>query len=103
MYRALLPAVLSLTLVVFAVPEAYAQKPPPPPKEDTAECSPGFYKNHPETWVGICCNDTDNPTCSALQSDLEAKGPGSGAVREAAAEYLDACFGSSERTPCTDD
>ncbi|MGH8555491.1 MAG: hypothetical protein ACREUD_08015 [Gammaproteobacteria bacterium] len=73
------------------------------PPKDRAECSPGYWKNHPEVWVDICCNDTDNPTCDALSSSLEAKGPGSGAIRESAAEFLDACFGTGDLTPCTED
>jgi hypothetical protein len=77
--------------------------PPPPPPPSDAECSPGYWKNHPETWQGICCTEATDPTCSALLSNLRAQGPGSGAIREAAAEFLDECFGSGEATPCTDD
>lgn len=108
--RLLLAAALSLTFV--AVP-AFAQKcdptkskcelPPPSPPKDGAECSPGYWKNHPEEWVGICCDDGSNPSCSTLQSSLEAKGGSGAPLREGASEYLDACFGSAEETPCTDD
>jgi len=112
MNRAVLAAVLCLAFIAVTVavpvPAAYAQacdpkkEKCPPPKAD-AECSPGYWKNHPETWVGFCCNTDDDPTCSALQSALQAQGPGSGVIREGAAEFLDACFGSAEETPCTDD
>jgi hypothetical protein len=69
-------------------------KPPPPPKKE--ECSPGFFKNHPEFWFGLGCGDAAGLTDQQLLTMLEAKGPGSGAVRDAAATILNDCTGCTE-------
>jgi hypothetical protein len=59
-------------------------------------CSPGFYKNHPDIWVGICCGNEGQRTCESLMTALTCKGSDSSCGRSAAAAYLDACTGCSE-------
>jgi hypothetical protein len=59
-------------------------------------CSPGFYKNHPELWVGVCCDATTTPSCGALLDALTCKGSDDSCGRSAAALFLDACTGCSE-------
>jgi hypothetical protein len=66
-----------------------------------ADCSPGYYKNHPETWCGTC--SIGSATCAEVLGDLSTRGPGSDAVRAAAKGMLDACFGTAESSPCVDD
>ena len=107
MYRLLLAIALSLTLVMalVAVP-AFAQKGPPPKK--TADCSPGYYKNHPNTWDdGICCEGdalTPGTDCNEIYTALTAQGASSGAIRAAASGFLNgSCFVTAEASPCTDD
>lgn len=64
-------------------------------KVDGEPCSPGFWKNHTELWYGICCDEA----CSAkLLADLQARGPGSNAIRAAAADFLEECLGQ----PCNE-
>lgn len=69
----------------------------PPP---TADCSPGFYKNHPETWCGACFGGNG---CDALLTDLAARGADSSALRDGAKAQIDACFGTAAASPCVDD
>jgi hypothetical protein len=59
-------------------------------------CSPGFYKNHPEIWVNICCGTTSDPTCGELNTALTCKGSDDSCGRSDAAAFLDACTGCSE-------
>lgn len=66
----------------------------------TADCSPGFYKNHPETWCDQCFGGEG---CDVLVGQLSTRGPESAAVREAAKGAIDACFGTAEASPCVDD
>jgi hypothetical protein len=53
-------------------------------------CTPGFWKNHPELWTQCC---TAERPCSKLLSDLSARGPGSEAIRNDAAAFIEACAG----------
>jgi hypothetical protein len=76
---------------------------PPPPPPTTADCSPGYYKNHPSTWCTAQCGFTDPNACTAVVRDLSATGPGSADIREAAKTMLDACFVTAEASPCADD
>lgn len=64
-----------------------------PPKEG---CSPGFYKNHEDVWVGICCTDASDPTCGEIRTALNCKGSDASCGRSAAAAFLDACTGCTE-------
>ena len=66
----------------------------------TADCSPGFYKNHPETWCDQCFGGEG---CDLLVSQLSTRGAESAATREAAKAAIDACFGTAEASPCVDD
>jgi hypothetical protein len=116
MFRVLLAAALSLTMLAAVPPEVYAQKcdpkkqvcPPPPcdPKTQvcdgdvTADCSPGYYKKHPETWQGICCTGT---ACDLIAQQLCAECGATPTQRAAAKESLDSCFGTAAASPCTDD
>lgn len=59
-------------------------------------CSPGFYKNHLDFWVGSCCTDVSDPTCAELNTALTCKGSDASCGRSAAAAFLDACTGCSE-------
>ena len=59
-------------------------------------CSPGFYKNHPVIWVGICCDGQGQPSCADLTTALNCKGSDANCGRSAAAAVLDACTGCSE-------
>lgn len=104
MYRIALAVVLSLTFVAAV---AFAQKPPPPPKKDTADCSPGYYKNHPNTWDDGICSEGDALT-SGTQSNLIylflcAECGATKEQRDAAKDFLDACFVTAEASPCQDD
>jgi hypothetical protein len=67
------------------------QKKPP-----TEGCSPGFYKNHPEIWVGICCDTglEGSLVCADLNAGLTP--PCRGGTCAAAAAILDACTGCTE-------
>lgn len=82
-------------------------KVPPPPPKVTADCSPGFYKNHPNTWDnGICCiGQSTDPTsqCGDLAFRLCAECGASSLQRAAAKEILDTCFVTAEASPCRDD
>ena len=70
-----------------------------PPGGD--DCSPGYWKNHTEEWFGIYCVGTD---CDDLLADLDARGRGSGDVRDAAAAFLNgAAEAATGTTPCTED
>ncbi len=121
MFRVLLAAALSLTMVAAVPPEVYAQKcdpkkevcPPPPcdPKtqvcDGTADCSPGFYKRHPNTWDdGICCSGdalAGGTQCNLVYLQLCAECGATATQRAAQKEFLDSCFGSAAASPCTDD
>lgn len=99
MYRRIFAIALCLTLAGFAF-VSYAQKgcggKGEPPCTTGTGCSPGFYKNHPETWVGICCGNAGQRTCADLTTALTCKGSDASCGRSAAAAYLDACTGCSE-------
>jgi hypothetical protein len=82
---------LLLTLAAIAVASsAFAwpgepPPPPPPPPPELNDCSPGFWKNHQELWVGIACTGT---ICDGILADLKSRGKGSGELRHAAADDL---------------
>jgi hypothetical protein len=59
-------------------------------------CSPGYYKNHPELWTGICCGNEGQRTCADIMTALTCKGGDAACGRSAAAAYLDACTNCSE-------
>lgn len=82
------------------VPECGGEPPPPPPPPPkAADCSPGYYKNHPAAWCGPC--DFSAEKCSALLQGLTTRG--SSGAREAAKAEIDACFGTAAASPCLDD
>lgn len=56
-------------------------------------CSPGYYKNHPEDWVGICCQ---GDLCTQLMDALTCRGSDASCGRSAAAAFLDSCTGCTE-------
>lgn len=62
-------------------------------KKTSTGCSPGFYKNHQDIWVDICCTGDQ---CTALLANLTCKGSDASCGRSAAAAFLDACTGCSE-------
>lgn len=78
----------------------------------TADCSPGYYKNHPEEWCSsnpgypgsnLSENCASGADCGELIDQLRTRGPGSEAVRNAAKGVLDTCFGTNTNSPCEDD
>jgi hypothetical protein len=90
-------------LVVAAAAFAWPGEPPPPPPPPPPElndCSPGFWKNHTEMWVGIACTGS---ICDGLLADLTSKGPGSGELRHNAASDLNSwADGYYRALVCTD-
>lgn len=64
----------------------------PPPKDGTP-CSPGYWKNHTELWVGIYCTDSSDPTCGELITALTCKGSDITCGRTAAANFLNDAVG----------
>ena len=48
-------------------------------------CSPGFWKNHQELWVGQACT---GELCNTILAALTSRGPGSDVFRHTAAAYL---------------
>ena len=79
----------ALTLFTFSA-SGLAQKEPPP----KTGCSPGFYKNHPEIWVGMGCGGATSD--ADLLTALTCKGADASCGRSAAAAILDACTGCTE-------
>ena len=65
---AIVGLVMLLTLVL-AVTVAAEGCPPPPPPPCTADCSPGFWKNHTELWAADFAADFD-----WMYAGLTAKG-----------------------------
>ncbi len=93
----------------------------PPCEPPTADCSPGYYKNHPEEWcfgyigTGPGNSDPDYPGsalseacatgagCTVLLQQLNNHTPVVGAgIRRGAKLFLDTCFGTAEASPCDD-
>jgi hypothetical protein len=125
-----LPAALSVGLMFIAVstfageicdPKYEKCPPPPPPKKVTADCSPGYYKKHPEEWCSTYVgsgspSDPDYPGsdlskdcaryegCAVLLRELNNHTPQTGAgIREGAKLFLDTCFVTARQSPCEDD
>jgi hypothetical protein len=71
----------------------------PPPV--TADCSPGYYKNHPEAWCTAQCGFVEE--CAVMTAALGAKGSGSAEIRDATKALIDACFVTAAASPCLDD
>ena len=69
----------------FAWPDEPPPPPPPPPPPELNDCSPGFWKNHTELWVGIACTGS---ICEGMLADLTSRGPGSGELRHNVASDL---------------
>jgi hypothetical protein len=76
---------IGLSLAYFASATAPDDgEPPPPPALN--DCSPGFWKNHPEIWATLYCN---SETCVAdVLEELTSRGPGSDARRHDQADDL---------------
>jgi hypothetical protein len=78
----------------------------------TANCSPGYYKNHAEEWCSsnpgfpgsnLSRNCASGADCGTLLAQLQARGAGSEAIRNSAKAVLDACFGTGADSPCEED
>jgi hypothetical protein len=80
---------------------------PQPPPADGADCSPGYYKKHTDTWDdGICCAGnalTSGTACNQIYLRLCAECGATAQQREDAKAFLDACFGTATASPCRDD
>ncbi len=74
---------------------------PPPPPVTSADCSPGYYKNHPEAWCTQCGYDVQG--CAYMIGELSAKGTSGAVRRDSAKALIDACFGTAALSPCVDD
>ena len=59
-------------------------------------CSPGYWKNHQEEWVGIFCTNATSPSCATLLTALTCKGSDASCGRSAAAAYLNSLTGCTE-------
>ena len=89
--------VATLGLLLGASAASAGGKKDPPPKKEVV-CSPGYWKNHTEVWIPMCCDDEQ---CDLLFDNLSAKGPSGRSLREAAQAFLTSCF--PEEQPCVDD
>jgi hypothetical protein len=103
-------AVLSLALAFSAGPAAAGATKCDPKKEKCgADCSPGYYRNHVDTWCGIVCPSDGvtvigPSTCEFLLGELFSTGRGSGVRKNAAADFInEVCFVTAAASPCTDD
>jgi len=102
----LMVAALSMGLT-FAVGNVFAQvcdpkDPKCEPPKDGADCSPGYYKKHPEVWCGIAITDPGDG-CDATVALLSAERGATRDERDAAKAILDAYYGTAANSPCEDD
>ncbi len=87
--RIILPAMAAIALAAGAFALPPEEPPPPEPPKEINDCSPGFWKNHTEYWDGgIFC--ADDACVDFVLAQLKAKGPGSGDIRQGAADALNA-------------
>jgi hypothetical protein len=120
-----LPAALSVGLMfigasAFAGGEYCDPKYEKCPPKVTADCSPGYYKNHPEEWCstyvgsgspsdpaypgsGLSRDCASGNTCTLLINNVSAELGASKEQREGVKAILDACFETAEESPCEDD
>ena len=68
------------------------QKQPP----SGTPCSPGYWKNHQDQWVGIYCTTSSTPSCLSLLTALTCKGSDASCGRSAAAAFLNNLTGCTE-------
>ena len=61
----------------------------PPPKDPVNDCSPGFWKNHPEYWTAQFCGSAQG-CIDAVLANLTSQGKGSDALRHDQAATLNA-------------
>jgi hypothetical protein len=101
MKKSLMVSLVATVIILGTTTLLWAPDPGEPPSDPGKPCSPGYWKNHSEVWVGTLCT-TD---CAMIMADLRAKGPGSGAVRHAASAYLNSQYVAMVGTPlpCNDD
>jgi rhodanese-related sulfurtransferase len=86
---ALLATGLAFAGIALALAPGDGEEPPPPPPPPPPvlnECSPGFWKNHPEYWATQYC--ASSACVDAVMAELTSKGPGSGERRHVAAGNL---------------
>ena len=95
----LLAAMAATALAASALALPPGDPPPEPPKLN--DCSPGFWKNHPEYWAeGQFC--ADDACVKMVMDDLKAKGKGSGDTRHEMADVLNAWADGVYGLICTD-
>jgi len=83
---ATLGAGLSLGYLAWATAPDDGGEPPPKPLN---ECSPGFWKNHPEYWTAQFCGSATG-CINAVLTELTSQGNGSGVRRHVQAGILNA-------------
>jgi hypothetical protein len=90
---------VSLAYLASATAPGDGEPPPPPPTLN--ECSPGFWKNHPEYWATQYCGSEQ---CVAdVLEELTSRGPGSDARRHDQASDLNTwADGYYKMQICTD-
>jgi hypothetical protein len=77
---------MGVSLAYLASATAPDDGEPPPPPPSLNECSPGFWKNHPEYWATQYCGSEQ---CVAdVLEELTSKGTGSDARRHDQASDL---------------
>ncbi len=82
-------AAISLAAGAYALPPGEdPPPPPPPPPPELNDCSPGFWKNHQEYWASQYCGA--QACVDDVMDNLTAKGKGSGDIRQAQADALNA-------------
>lgn len=127
MQKSLMAVILGLGCTVFAG-SAFAQKcggkgepacecdpkkqvcEEPPKEDDPAACSPGYYKNHVESWcsAGLTCPETlgSDPgvSCAPLIEAMNSTGRNSGTLKTNAAAFINSfCYGTADASPCSED
>lgn len=99
--KQLLIAATVMAVAISAMAWPGEEPPPPPPPPPQNACSPGFWKNHTELWVGLACT---GGMCDAWLADLQARGPGSSVVRGEVTNYLNAwADGYYQKVVCTNE
>lgn len=83
-----------LALLCSMMPFIMAPGEPPPPPPEPVDCSPGYWKNHTEIWMGRGCGTASGRSDAMLLDMLSPQGArGSRQDRETAQRILNNCPG----------